>query len=86
MTVFLFAARGFISGAFQAAYVYTPEVRIKKCAEIKKLHPLKRVWVLFVGHKTECPQISINLHRLKMMIVYYLKLLLAKEGAVVFEK
>ncbi|XP_038059725.1 synaptic vesicle 2-related protein-like isoform X2 [Patiria miniata] len=26
MTVFLFAARGFISGAFQAAYVYTPEV------------------------------------------------------------
>ncbi|XP_071790477.1 synaptic vesicle 2-related protein-like [Asterias amurensis] len=26
LTVFLFAARGFISGAFQAAYVYTPEV------------------------------------------------------------
>lgn len=26
MTLFLFVARGFISGAFQTAYVYTPEV------------------------------------------------------------
>ena len=26
MTMFLFVARGFISGAFQTAYVYTPEV------------------------------------------------------------
>ena len=26
LTLFLFIARAFISGAFQAAYVYTPEV------------------------------------------------------------
>ena len=25
--VFMFAVRGFVTGAFQAAYVYTPEVR-----------------------------------------------------------
>ena len=29
MTFFIFIARAFISGAFQAAYVYTPEVRYK---------------------------------------------------------
>lgn len=27
MTVFIFIARAFIAGGFQAAYVYTPEVR-----------------------------------------------------------
>lgn len=30
MTVFIFGVRGFISGAFQGFYVYTPEVIILK--------------------------------------------------------
>lgn len=29
MTVLIFIARAFIAGGFQAAYVYTPEVRMK---------------------------------------------------------
>nr|KAG5690087.1 hypothetical protein BaRGS_016395 [Batillaria attramentaria] len=32
LTVFLFVARAFISGAFQGAYIYTPEVLLKKSA------------------------------------------------------
>lgn len=28
MTVFIFGVRGFISGAFQGFYVYTPEVHV----------------------------------------------------------
>ncbi|KAK2185940.1 hypothetical protein NP493_218g02002, partial [Ridgeia piscesae] len=34
LTVFIFVARAFISGAFQAAYVYTPEVMLRHSANV----------------------------------------------------
>ena len=43
LTVFLFVARAFISGAFQGAYIYTPEVSYV-CMHITG----KPVWVVFV--------------------------------------
>ena len=43
LTVFLFVARAFISGAFQGAYIYTPEVS-SVCVHITG----KPVWVVFV--------------------------------------
>ena len=38
LTFFLFAARAFISGAFQAAYVYTPEVSLLTHQHVMLMH------------------------------------------------
>ena len=57
MTFLIFGVRGFISGAFQGFYVYTPEVRCKlrylcfdliktkNNMELKWVHPDKMLWL-----------------------------------------
>lgn len=43
MTVLIFIARAFIAGGFQAAYVYTPEVRYAHSVQILLLHLQGRI-------------------------------------------
>ena len=53
MTVFIFGVRGFISGAFQGFYVYTPEVHVidwtKNYTNIKKTKLKKGWFILLTG-------------------------------------
>ena len=58
---------------------------ILQMSSLTSEHPY-RVYVTFVGQKTQCPQINTNLHSLKIMIVDSFPENITCWGAVVFGK
>lgn len=76
LTVFLFVSRAFISGAFQGAYIYTPEVKIgsfyllgqrelgQNFVFISAENRLCLVWILFYSlvrtNVSLCTQLTVD--------------------------
>jgi MFS family permease len=68
LTVFVFVARAFISGAFQGAYVYTPEVYptttraigVGCCSGMARVGAIITPFVAIVGDARACARIHVH--------------------------
>ncbi|XP_055958029.1 synaptic vesicle 2-related protein isoform X1 [Patella vulgata] len=86
LTLFLFVARAFISGAFQAAYVYTPEIYptsmralgLGACSGMARIGAIATPFVAQVLLKTS-PYLSISIYGTMCLIATVASLLLPIE-------